>query len=75
MCTIFKKFNLLKGTVSRDFLLLVFFLESVSPQPLIIPLGSFQIFSNIRGDIRSSRFATGVNNTGGKWKNLQAEKF
>ncbi len=27
----------LKGTVSRDFLLLVFFLESVSPKPLIIP--------------------------------------
>ena len=35
----------LKGTVSRDFLLLVFFLESVSPKPLIKPLGLFRIFS------------------------------
>ncbi len=40
-----------------------FFHESVFPKPLIIP---------IRGDIRSSRFATGVNDTGGKWKNLQS---
>ncbi len=45
-----------------------FFLESVSPKPMIIPLGSFRIFSKVRGDIRSSRFATGVNDTGGKWK-------
>ncbi len=52
-----------------------FFSESVSPKPLIIPLAPFRIFSKIRGDIRSSRFATGVNDTGGKWKNLQAEKF
>ncbi len=29
----------------RDFLLLVFFHESVSPQPQSIPLGPFQIFS------------------------------
>jgi hypothetical protein len=28
----------------------------------------FRIFSKIRGDIRSSRFATGVNDTGGKYK-------
>ncbi len=45
-----------------------FFLEPVSPKPLIILLGPFRIFSKIRGDIRSSRFATGVNYTGGKWK-------
>ena len=32
-----------------------------------IPLGPFQIFSKIRGDIRSSRFATGVNDIGGKF--------
>jgi hypothetical protein len=32
-----------KVTVSRDFLLLVFH-ESVSPKPLIIPLGPFRIF-------------------------------
>jgi hypothetical protein len=52
--------------MSRDFLLLVFS-ESVSPKPLIIPLGPFRIFSKIRRDIRSSRFATGVANTGGKF--------
>ncbi len=33
-----------KGTLSRDFLLLVFCHESVSPKPLNIPLGPFQIF-------------------------------
>ncbi len=43
----------LKGTVSRDFLLLVFLHESVSPKPLSIPLGPFRIFSKIREDIRS----------------------
>ncbi len=32
-----------------------------------IPIGSFRIFSEIRGDIRSSRFATGVSDTGGKF--------
>ncbi len=58
----------LKGTVSRDFRLLVFFHESVSPKPLSILLGSNRIFSKIRGDIPSSRFATGVNDTGGKCK-------
>ncbi len=58
-------FSWLKGTVSRDFRLLVF---SVSPKPLSIPLCPFQIFLKICGDIRSSRFATGVNDTGGKCK-------
>jgi hypothetical protein len=53
----------------------VFFLESVSPKPLIIPSGPFRIFSKIRGDIRSSRFATGVNYTGGKWKKSSIRKI
>jgi hypothetical protein len=53
--------------VSRDFLLLFFFHESVSPKPLSIPLGPFQIFSKILGDIRSSRLTTGINDTGGKF--------
>ncbi len=44
----------LKGTVSRDFDFW-FFHESVSPKPLNIPLGPFQIFSKVREDIRSSR--------------------
>jgi hypothetical protein len=52
-----------------------FFLESVSPKPLIITLGLFRIFSKIRGDIRSSRFATGVNDTGGKWQKLLSRKI
>ena len=52
-----------------------FFLESVSPKPLIIPLGSFRIFSKIPGDIRSSRFATGVNDTGSKWKKSSIRKI
>jgi hypothetical protein len=46
-----------------------FFHESVSPKPLIIPLGPVRFFfSKICGDIRSSKFATGVVDTGGKWK-------
>jgi hypothetical protein len=45
-----------------------FFLESVSPKPLILPLGPFRVFSKIHEDIRSSRFATGVNDTCGKKK-------
>jgi hypothetical protein len=69
------KINIIKGTVSRDFLLLVFFLYSVSPKPLIIPLGSFRTFSKIRGDIRSSMFATGVVDTGGKWKKTSSRKI
>ncbi len=60
--------TLLKGTVSRDFSLLVFFHQSVSPQPQCIPVGPFRIFSKIRGDIRSSLLTTGVVDTGGKWK-------
>ncbi len=52
--------------MSRDFLLLVFH-ESVSSKPLIIPIGPFRIFSRIRGDFRSSRLATGVVYTGGKF--------
>jgi hypothetical protein len=46
--------------VSRDFLILVFFHESVSPKPLNILLGPFRIFSKIRGDIRGSRLTTGI---------------
>jgi hypothetical protein len=45
-----------------------FFHGSVSPKPISIPIGSFRIFSKIRGDIRCSRFASGVNDTGGKCK-------
>jgi hypothetical protein len=53
----------LKGHVTRLFAS-GFFHESVSPKPLSIPLGPFRIFSKIRGDIRSSRLTTGINDTG-----------
>ncbi len=51
------------------------FHESVSPQPQSIPLRPFQIFSKIREGIRSSGFATGVNDTGGKWKKSLIRKI
>ncbi len=47
-----------------------FFPESVSPKPLIIQFGPFQIFPKIRRDIRSSRFATGVIDTGEKMEKI-----
>ncbi len=66
--------NRLKGQCHEIFCFW-FFLESVSRKPLIIPLGPFRIFSKIRWDIRSSRFATGVNDTGGKWKTHSSRKI
>ncbi len=45
------------------------------PQAPSIPLGPFQIFSKICGGIRSARFATGVNDTGGKWKKPSSWKI
>jgi hypothetical protein len=44
-----------------------FFHESVSPQLQSIPLGPFQIFSKIRGDICKSRCTTSINDTSGKF--------
>jgi hypothetical protein len=44
-----------------------FFHESVCPQPQSIPLGPFQFFSKIFGNIRKSRCTTGINDTGGKF--------
>jgi hypothetical protein len=46
----------------------VLYLRGTVSQALNIPLGPFQIFSNIRGDILSSRCTAGVINIGGKWK-------
>jgi hypothetical protein len=60
-------FRKLKGTVSRDFLLLVFFMNQFPPPSQSIPIRPFQIFSKIRGDIRESRCTTGINDTGGKF--------
>jgi hypothetical protein len=42
-------------------------MNQVPPQPQSIPLGSFQFFSQISGDIRSLRCITGVVDTGGKF--------
>jgi len=47
-----------------------FFHESSSPKPLKITLGSFQIFSKIRGEIRKSRCTNGIDDTGGKFCRL-----
>jgi hypothetical protein len=44
------------------------------PQALIIPLGPFRIFSKIREDIRSSRFAAGVVDTGGQMEKIFNQK-
>ena len=50
-------------------MLLVFFLESVSPKPLIIPLGSFQIYRQFATGVADAggKFATGVVDTGGNF--------
>ncbi len=49
-----EKVTWLKETVPRDFRLQVFFHESVSLKPLIIPLGLFQVFfAQIRGEMYS----------------------
>jgi hypothetical protein len=45
-----------------------FFHETVSSEPLSIPLGPFQIVWKIRGDIRGSMGITGAIDTGSKWK-------
>jgi hypothetical protein len=48
----FPKLCFIRVSLTGDFRLQVFFHKSVSPGPLIIPLGPFRIFSKIRGDIR-----------------------
>jgi hypothetical protein len=55
----------LKGHCHENFFFWLFH-ESDSPQPQSIPLGPFQIFLKIRGDIRKSRCTTGINDTGSK---------
>jgi hypothetical protein len=42
------------------------FYKSASLGPLSIPLGTFPIFSKIRGNIRELMFISGVNNTSEK---------
>ncbi len=57
------------------FSILVFFHQSVSPQPQSILLGPFRIFSKIRGDIRSPRLTTGVVDICGKWEKSSIRKI
>jgi hypothetical protein len=57
-----------KGTVSRDFLLLVFSRSSFPSAPEY-SIKTVMNFSKIRGDIYKSRCTTGINNTGGKFFN------
>jgi hypothetical protein len=64
----------LKGQCHEIFDFCFFFHESVSPKPLSIPLGPFQIVLIICGDIHSSRCTTGVVDTGGKWKKSSITK-
>ncbi len=52
-----------KGTVPHDFWLQVFH-ESISPKPLSIPFGRFQIFPKICRD--TCRWTTSIIDTGGK---------
>jgi hypothetical protein len=56
-----------KGTVSQDFLLLVFFMNQFPPSSRVFHLNRIEFFSKIRGDIRESRCTTGINDTGGKF--------
>jgi hypothetical protein len=57
----------LKGTVSRDFLLLVFFMNQFPPSPAEYPIRTIRIFSKIRGDIPKSRCTIGLNDTDGNF--------
>ena len=45
------------------------------PQVPNYTIRPFWIFSKFPGDIRSSRFANGVNDTGGKWKKSSIRKI
>ncbi len=55
-----------KGTVSRDFLLLFFSWISFLPAPEY-SIKNVSNFAKIHEDIRKSRCATGINDTGGKF--------
>jgi hypothetical protein len=61
-----QKSKQLKGTVSRD-LLLVFLMKQFPPAPEYSIRTVPNFFPKIRGDIRKSRCTTGINDTGGKF--------
>ncbi len=72
--------DILKGTVSRDFLLLVFLYGSVPPPPAPeYPMANLPLVSTIPAanlppvSTTPVAIATGINDTGGKiWKQYQA---
>ncbi len=68
------KIPLIKGTVPRDFRLLVFFMNQF-PQAPEYNIKAISIFSKILGDICGSRCTTGVVDTVANGKNLQSENF
>jgi hypothetical protein len=63
----------LKGQCHEIFDFRFFFLNQFPTSPWVSHYG--WIFFKICGDICSSRCTIGVVDTGGKWKNLQTEKF
>ncbi len=64
-CTEHTKSSWFKGTMSWDFLLQVFSWIIFPPKLPKITIGSFRIFSKIRGDIRKWMCTTGIIDTGG----------
>jgi hypothetical protein len=51
-------------------------MNQVPHRPRVSQQDHFEFFSNIRGDIRSSRCTTGVVDSGDKWrKKIQKGKF
>jgi hypothetical protein len=64
---------LLKGTVSRDFLLLVFFMNQFLPQPQSIPLGLFKFLRQFAEIFASQGATPDINDTGGMvvWKEAE----
>jgi hypothetical protein len=56
----------LKGSLTRDFRLQVFFMNQCPPGPQVFHWSHFEFFSKIRGYIRELLFIAGVNDTGDK---------
>ncbi len=61
----------LKGTVSRDFLPQVFFINHLPPSPWKEQYGHFKFFKNIC----KSRCTNGINNTGGKFASSICQQY
>ncbi len=58
----------IKGTVSRDFLLLVFFMNQFPPSPWVYHYGRFKFFRKFAEIFAAQGWlTTGINNTGGKF--------